>query len=42
MKNTLAFNGLSQTCRTHPNQPQMQMKGNKILPNLLYVTKVCY
>ncbi len=24
------------------NQPPMQMKGNKILPNLLYATKVRY
>jgi|LakMenE01Jun11ns_1017448.scaffolds.fasta_scaffold9319326_1 hypothetical protein len=32
----------TEPCRTHPNQPPMQKKGNKILPNLLYATKVCY
>jgi hypothetical protein len=27
-------------CLVHPNQPPMQMKGNKILPNLLYKSTV--
>jgi hypothetical protein len=39
-KLSLAFGSISLPLLVYPNQPPMQLKGNKILPNLLYATKV--